>query len=93
MLHGEQWAHAAGSLAKQVYRPGDQHHLAAGTAKQYRCPDSCWALEYARGNILSMMPFGVADTLTSTMDLRVLWQTVKVTLINQAHQIYYNGKI
>jgi hypothetical protein len=35
----------------------------------------------------------VADTLTSTMDLRVLWQTVKVTLINQAHQIYYNGKI
>ena len=93
MLHGEQWAHVPGTLAKQVYRPGDQHHLPAGTAKQYRCPDSCWALEYARGNIVSMLPFGVADTLTSTMDFVVLWQTVKVTLYNQVYQFYHNGKI
>ena len=28
-------------------------------------PDECWALEYARGNIVSMLPFGVFDTIFS----------------------------
>jgi hypothetical protein len=79
ILHGEQWAFEAGSMQKQVYRPGDMHVMKNGVAKQYRMPDECWALEYARGNIVSMLPFGTLDTLFSTLDFVTLWQTVAVS--------------
>jgi C-8 sterol isomerase len=37
-----------GDLEKEVYKPGDMHHLVRGTAQAYRMPDKCFALEYAR---------------------------------------------
>mmetsp|Transcript_21610 Transcript_21610/g.37213 ORF Transcript_21610/g.37213 Transcript_21610/m.37213 type:complete len:245 (+) Transcript_21610:45-779(+) len=92
ILHGEQWAYSAGSVRKEVYKPGDQHLLRRYTAKQYRMPDSCWALEYARGNILSMIPFGLLDTFTSTMDLVPLTQTIKVSLVGMVRELL-KGKI
>jgi C-8 sterol isomerase len=76
-----------------VYRPGDQHFLPAGTSKQYKCPEACWALEYARGNIPSMLPFGVADSLFSTTDWLTLGHTVWVSLYNMAYQLVVNGKV
>lgn len=93
MLAGEQWAAAPGQLQRSVYGPGDQHHLPAGVAKQYRCPDACWALEYARGNVVSMLPFGIADTLSSTADVVTLARTFRVSLYNMAVQLLRNGKI
>lgn len=92
MIHGDQWAFKTGDLKKEVYRPGDQHHLPWGTSKQYRCPDACWALEYARGNILSMMPFGLFDTLFSTLDFVSLWQTAKVSVIGMGKELM-KGKV
>lgn len=77
-MHGEQWAFEAGSLEKEVFRPGDMHLMSSGVAKQYRMPDECWALEYARGNIVSMLPFGLGDTMSSTMDFVTLYRTLKV---------------
>ena len=76
ILAGEQWAFSAGQFTREVYRPGDMHHLARGQAKQYRMAESCWALEYARGMIPTMMPFGLADTLTSTLDFHTLRRSV-----------------
>lgn len=93
MLHGEQWAAAPGQLEKSVYGPGEQHFLPKGSAKQYRCADACWALEYARGNIASMLPFGVADSLFSTTDVVTLAHTVWVSLYNMAYQLVVNGKV
>jgi C-8 sterol isomerase len=78
ILDGEQWAYTEGALEREVYRRGDVHYLRRGVAKGYRMPDRCFALEYARGVIPLMLPFGVADTLTSTIDLRTLAKTFSV---------------
>mmetsp|Transcript_55018 Transcript_55018/g.145260 ORF Transcript_55018/g.145260 Transcript_55018/m.145260 type:complete len:80 (+) Transcript_55018:503-742(+) len=66
-------------MKKEIYRPGDQHHLKFGEAKGYRMPDECWALEYARGNIVSMFPFGVFDGFFSTIDFKTLYDTARVS--------------
>lgn len=80
ILAGEQWAFSPGSMQREVYRPGDQHILPRGTSKQYKMPDGgAWALEYARGNILSMLPFGFADALTSTFDFVSLARTIYIS--------------
>ena len=76
ILAGEQWAFSAERLTREVYRPGDVHHLPRRQAKQYKIPEMCWALEYARGPIATMFPFGLADTFTSTLDFQSLLQTV-----------------
>ena len=33
-----QWAYKAGTIEREVYKPGDQHHLPLGVAKGYRMP-------------------------------------------------------
>ena len=75
ILEGEQWAYAEGDLGKRVYKPGDLHVLAPGTAEGYRMPEGCYALEYARGNIPSMLPFGLADAVSSTLDFSAVART------------------
>jgi C-8 sterol isomerase len=77
ILDGEQWAYAEGALEREVYRPGDRHHLPLGQAKGYRMPDRCFALEYARGAIPLMLPFGFADAFSSTLDIPTLGKTVR----------------
>ncbi|RDB19566.1 C-8 sterol isomerase [Hypsizygus marmoreus] len=79
ILVGEQWAFRPGSLEMERYPAGSVHYLPRGTAKQYKMHEGCFALEYARGWIPLMLPFGFADTLTSTLDLVTLYHTVRVT--------------
>lgn len=91
IIHGEQWAYAAGSLEKEVYRVGDQHVLSRGMAKQYKMPDGAWALEYARGSIASMMPFGLADAFSSTMDFLSIFQTVQVSAVGMFRELVFGA--
>ncbi|EGD72528.1 C-8 sterol isomerase [Salpingoeca rosetta] len=93
ILHGEQWAFSAGNLTREVYKPGDQHHLSFGEAKQYKMDDTCWALEYAVGNIPSMLPFGFADVFFSTLDFITLYKTVRVSAVNMFSELILRGKI
>ncbi|KAJ7079096.1 ERG2/sigma1 receptor-like protein [Mycena belliarum] len=79
ILKGEQWAFSPGALEMERYTPGMVHYLPRGTAKQYKMHEGCFALEYARGWIPLMMPFGLADTFTSTLDFPTLYHTVRVT--------------
>ena len=46
-------------------------------ARQYRMPDQAFALEYARGWIPTMVPFGTFDVFFSTLDFVALGQLVK----------------
>lgn len=80
IIYGEQWAAPAHVFEKEVYRPGSQHYLPRHQAKQYKMPGSCYALEYAIGNILSMIPFGLFDTLFSTLDWWTMYQTAEVSV-------------
>lgn len=79
ILYGEQWAFSAGSLDKEVYQAGSVHYLPKGNSKQFKMHKGCWALEYARGWIPPMMPFGLADTLTSTLDLFTFYHTMRIS--------------
>lgn len=79
ILHGTQLAYVPGSYEAEVYPQGSVHHLRRGDVKQYKMPDSCFALEYARGWIPPMMFFGFGDGLSSTLDFYTMWRTTYVT--------------
>jgi C-8 sterol isomerase len=78
ILEGEQWAYSEGDEGKSVFRAGDTHHLPRGHARGYRMPDRCYALEYARGVIPTMLPFGLADSFTSTLDPLPVANTMRI---------------
>lgn len=79
ILNGEQWAYVPGDFEPEVYPPGSVHHLRRGEVKQYKMPERCFALEYARGWIPPMLFFGYADGLSSTLDFPTLWKTTHLT--------------
>ncbi|KAK6833684.1 ERG2/sigma1 receptor-like protein [Apiospora arundinis] len=79
ILTGEQWAYTPGDFVPEIYPAGSMHHLRRGTVKQYKMPEACFALEYARGWIPPMLFFGFADGLSSTLDFPTLWRMSYVT--------------
>ncbi|RDL35899.1 Uncharacterized protein BP5553_06511 [Venustampulla echinocandica] len=79
ILAGTELAFTPGSYEPEVYPVGTVHHLKRGNVKQYKMPEACFALEYARGWIPPMLGFGYADTFTSTLDFPTLWRTTWVT--------------
>jgi len=92
ILFGEQLAAAPGTLLAEVYNPGDMHLMKRGVAKQYKMPSATWALEYARGDIPSMFPFGLFDSILSTVDPITIWQTVYISIQLMMHELA-QGKI
>lgn len=78
ILEGEQWAYREGETEMRVYRPGDCHVHPWRAAGGYRMPGRCYALEYARGAIPAMLPFGIADALSSTLDVQSVAKTFRV---------------
>jgi len=76
MLDGEMWCYFAGEFSRTVYKPGDLAYLGPDKAKGYSIPSHGYMLEYARGIIPSMLPFGLADTVMSTRDSVTLGRTL-----------------
>jgi hypothetical protein len=76
MLAGDMWCYVEGETHKTLYQPGDWAVLGSGKTKGYKLPDGAWMLEYARGPIPAMLPFGLADSMISTLDHKAVRRTV-----------------
>jgi hypothetical protein len=86
VIDGETWYYAEGEFEKRIYKPGDRIYVGPGQACGMNFTDGVWAVEYARGLIPTSIPFGLADELFSTIDLKTAAQTVSLyaDLVSQA---------
>ncbi len=57
-------------IAPTVYRPGDVSCLTKGHVRGLEIQAGSWHLEYGRGPTLTAMPFGLIDTVVSSLQLR-----------------------
>ena len=78
VFDGEMWCYMEGEVERTSYSDGRRAYLGPSQAKGYRIPDHAWMLEYSRGAIPTMLPFGLADTLLSTLDLKCVSRTLGV---------------
>ncbi len=75
-----------------VHQPGDRYYLGKLQSEGLCIPERAWVLEYARGFIPSMLPFGLADSVVSTLDLKTVARTFGIygklllkNLLTQSH--------
>ncbi len=78
VLDGEAWYYSEGQLTRDVYTPGDHVFVGKGESAGMHYPDHVWMIEYARGSMPALFPFGLADGLFSTLDYKTLWQTLVI---------------
>jgi len=68
VMAGDLWTYQAGGFERHQYKAGDLACLRRGTANGSKLRPGAWLLEYARGNVPSLFPFALGDTLFSTLD-------------------------
>ena len=78
VLDGEAWYYSEGQFTRDEYKPGDHIFLGKGQSAGMHYPDHVWMVEYARGVLPSLLPFGLADALLSTLDFKTALQTVQI---------------
>jgi C-8 sterol isomerase len=76
VIDGETWYYAEGEFEKRIYRPGDRIYVGPGQTCGMNFTDGVWAVEYARGPLPTSFPFGLADVLVSTLDVKTAVQTL-----------------
>lgn len=76
VVNGELQTFRPNQFAPRTFLPGDVSHLPRLTTNGSHLGKECWLLEYARGNIMSMFPFALGDTIFSTQDLTDLRKTM-----------------
>ena len=93
VLDGEAWYYQEGQFQREVYTPGDHVFVGKGEIAGMHYPDHVWMVEYARGVLPSLLPFGLADALLSTLDFKTALQTVRIYISLVAQQLSKNQKL
>jgi hypothetical protein len=78
VLDGEAWYYHEGELRRTVYGRGDAIHVRRFQSAGMHIPDRVWMLEYCRGALPTLFPFGLADSLFSTLDLLTVARTLRM---------------
>ncbi len=93
MLRGEMRCEYEGVFQPEIHVPGGKPaYLGSKVVKHYVIEHDAFMFEYCRGNIVKMLPFGLMDSLLSSLDLRTIGRLIynygKLTVIN----LFLNGK-
>lgn len=91
VIHGELQTFKPDQFQPKTLAPGETSYLPKGTTNGSHLGKECWLLEYGRGNILSLFPFALGDTIFSTQDLtdlrkmmqsstKMMWSETKLAL-------------
>ena len=76
VLDGEAWYYHEGQFERDVYTTGNRIFVGRRQSAGMHIPDHVWMIEYARGALGLLLPFGLADSLLSTLDFLTVWQTL-----------------
>lgn len=77
MVQGEMLTYVPGQFEPDYYYPGDMAYLAKGSIKGFRYVGSTWMIDYSRGNIITMFPYGViAPAMNNTLDFKSAWEQI-----------------
>jgi len=78
MLAGEMWTYTESDFAeRRVYKAGDAAFLARREAKGVRIFEGAWMLEYGRGPVPTVLPFGLSGAVAS-FEMRTIARTIGV---------------
>lgn len=78
VLDGEAWYYHEGQFVRDVYKTGDRIFVGKGQSAGMHIPDHVWMIEYARGALPLLLPFGLADSLFSTLDFKTVARTLAI---------------
>lgn len=79
IMHGEVSTYRERELRATVYGPGETTHLPRGVSNSSKMSEGgAFMLEYCRGPIPAMLPFGLLDAFTSTLDFHGIATTFQV---------------
>ncbi|HEV2126323.1 MAG TPA: hypothetical protein VGW38_26500, partial [Chloroflexota bacterium] len=81
VLDGEAWYYREGQFTRDEHRTGDHIYVGRGESAGMHIPDHVWMVEYARGALPLIMPFGVADSLLSTLDISTVARTLRAYVV------------
>jgi hypothetical protein len=70
-MHQDQWE-------SKSYRTGDRIFVDRWQSATIDFPDHCWMLEYARGTLIWLLPFGMINIFSNTLDFRSLFRLVRI---------------
>jgi C-8 sterol isomerase len=91
VINGQLQTFKPDQFQPNTLEPGEMSVLQKGSTNGSHLGKECWLLEYGRGNIPSLFPFALGDTIFSTQDLtdvrktmqastKMMWSEAKIAL-------------